>query len=72
MLQPGVSTTRWRKGTISADGRILEVTCAGSVIGLHDSKGGGSGPILTFSEREWSAFLAGVRFGEFDLGELTA
>ena len=72
MLQPGVSTTRWRKGTISADGRIVEVTCAGSVIGLHDSKGGGSGPILTFSEREWSAFLAGVRFGEFDLGELTA
>jgi hypothetical protein len=25
------------------------------------------GPMLTFTHREWNAFLAGVRLGEFEL-----
>jgi hypothetical protein len=27
----------------------------------------GDGPVLTFSPKEWEAFLGGVRLGEFDL-----
>ncbi len=72
MLQPDFSTARWRKSTISGDGGCVEVAYAAGKIGLRDSKDGGGGPILVFSEREWSAFLAGARTGEFDLGELTA
>jgi len=68
--QPDLSGARWRKSTISGDGGCVEVAYAGGVIGLRDSKDCGSGPILMFTEREWSAFLAGARSGEFDLGEL--
>ena len=71
-MQSDFGTARWRKSTISGDGGCVEVAYTGGTIGVRDSKDAGSGPILRFSEREWSAFLAGVRFGEFDLGELTA
>ena len=70
MMKPDFGTARWRKSTISGDGGCVEVAYAGSMIGLRDSKDGGSGPILVFSEREWSAFLAGARSGEFELDEL--
>jgi hypothetical protein len=30
-----------------------------------------SGPVLTFSRAEWSAFLHGVHHGEFELSEST-
>jgi Domain of unknown function (DUF397) len=33
---------------------------------VRDSKDR-SGPVLQFTRREWEAFLAGVRHGEFDL-----
>lgn len=72
MLQPDFSTARWQKSTISGDGGCVEVAYAGGMIGLRDSKDGGSGPVLVFNEREWSAFLAGARSGEFDLDQLIA
>jgi Domain of unknown function (DUF397) len=70
MRRPDFSTVRWRKSTVSGDGGCLQVTYAEGMIGLRDSKDGNSGPILAFSEREWSAFLAGARSGEFDLDQL--
>ena len=70
MMQPDFGTARWRKSTISGDGGCVEVAYTGDTIGVRDSKDAGSGPILRFSEREWSAFLAGARSGEFELDEL--
>jgi Domain of unknown function (DUF397) len=69
-MQPDFSTAQWRKSTVSGDGGCLQVAHAAGVIGLRDSKDGGSGPIFVFTEREWSAFLAGARYGEFDLSAL--
>lgn len=34
-------------------------------VGLRDSKRG-TGPVLTFTGREWSTFLAATRTGSFD------
>jgi Domain of unknown function (DUF397) len=70
VMQPDFGTARWRKSTISGDGGCVEVACVGSMIGLRDSKDGGSGPILVFSEREWSAFLARTRRNAHQLDEL--
>ena len=33
---------------------------------VRDSKAHGAGPILFFTEAEWTAFLDGARKGEFD------
>lgn len=33
---------------------------------VRDSKDRGSGPVLSFTAAEWTAFLDGVRKGEFD------
>lgn len=33
---------------------------------VRDSKNRGSGPVLSFTDAEWSAFLDGARNGEFD------
>jgi Domain of unknown function (DUF397) len=38
-------------------------------IHVRDSKAAPAGPVLSFTHAEWIAFLAGVRSGEFNLGE---
>jgi hypothetical protein len=40
-----------------------------SVILVRDTKDQGHGPIHRYTPEEWRAFVAGVRNGEFDLGE---
>lgn len=35
-------------------------------VAVRDSKRGEDGPILAFNEREWGAFVNGVRKGQFD------
>ena len=58
----------WRKSTFSsADGDCTEVAFAGDLIGVRDSKLGDASPILEFTQKEWRAFIAGARAGEFDL-----
>lgn len=54
----------WRKSSASGTGNCVEVRC-GDTVRVRDSKDP-SGPVLTFTLAEWSAFLAGVRAGEFD------
>lgn len=59
----------WRKSTRSAQGDCVEVSYRadeGAIL-VRDTKADGTGPILAFTRSEWSAFLAGVQDGEFDL-----
>ncbi|MDQ2710520.1 MAG: DUF397 domain-containing protein [Actinomycetota bacterium] len=65
-IQDGPS--RWVKSSRSnGAANCVEVALLpdGSVK-LRDSKTGEAGPVLTFTPSEWTAFLAGVRDGEFD------
>jgi hypothetical protein len=68
--KPDFSTAKWRKSTGSGDGGCVEIAYVGGVIGVRDTKDNGSGPILMFNEREWTAFLSGARGGEFNLDSL--
>jgi hypothetical protein len=43
----------------------VEVAFLDGQIAVRDTKHR-SGPVLQFTHREWEAFLAGVRLGEFD------
>jgi uncharacterized protein DUF397 len=58
--------TIWQKSSLSlANGDCVEVAALpDGLIGVRDSKDA-SGPVLRFTHGEWSAFLAGVRNGEF-------
>ena len=61
----------WRKSTRSGNGGSSCVEVAKNlpdVVGVRDSKDR-SGPTLTFDPVVWSAFIAGVKDGEFDLPE---
>lgn len=60
-------TPTWRRsGTCQgADSTCVEVALSGAEVAVRDSKDA-DGPVLRFTPREWAAFLAGVRAGEFD------
>ena len=55
----------WRKSTVSGTGNCAEVAFDGDVVLMRQSQNP-SGPVLTFSRAEWTAFLTGVLRGEFD------
>ena len=56
----------WRKSTRSgSNGQCVEVRRTGDTIELRDSKDR-SGPVLSFTLSEWTAFTAGVKGAEFD------
>jgi predicted secreted Zn-dependent protease len=67
---PDFTGARWRKPATSGDGGCVEVAYADGWVGVRDTKATGSGPVLAYTEREWTAFLAGVRSGEFDVAAL--
>ena len=59
----------WWKSTRSGNGGSDCVEVAKNlpgVVGMRDSKDR-SGPVLTFEPAAWSAFIAGVKAGEFNL-----
>ncbi|GAA1362239.1 DUF397 domain-containing protein [Catellatospora chokoriensis] len=60
----------WRKSSSSDSGGCVEVAYANGHIGVRDTKDNGSGPVLVYTEREWTAFLAGAAKGEFTLEQL--
>ena len=66
---PGGSepVARWMKSSLSfSNGNCVEVaSLPNGVIGVRDSKDS-DGPVLRFTSDEWTAFLGGVRNGEFD------
>ncbi|GAA3097294.1 DUF397 domain-containing protein [Streptosporangium carneum] len=58
----------WRKSSRSGDngGQCVEVaTNLPGVIAVRDSKDP-DGPKLLFAPAEWSAFIGGVKVGDFD------
>jgi hypothetical protein len=56
----------WIKSTrTGSNGQCVEVRDRGVVVDVRDSKNP-SGPTLTFTPGEWSAFVEGVKDGEFD------
>jgi Domain of unknown function (DUF397) len=70
MNRPDFGKARWRKSSVSGDGGCVEVAYVDGVIGVRDTKDNGAGPVLMFTQREWTAFLAGAQAGEFQLDEL--
>ena len=63
-----VSRASWQKswysnlnGSCVEIGRILP-----DRIGVRDTKDNGAGPILFFTDAEWSAFISGAKSGQFD------
>jgi hypothetical protein len=57
----------WRKSKASnASGECVEVAFADDAVLVRHSHNP-SGPLLSFSQSEWKAFLDGARNGEFDL-----
>ena len=56
----------WRRSTYCGESSCVEVAVAGGSIGVRDSKTSDS-PVLSFTREEWTAFVLGVKSGEFDL-----
>ena len=62
-----ISTDAFTKSSHSGVGSCVEVRLlVNGTVGVRDSKDV-SQPALVFTPPEWTAFLAGVRDGEFDL-----
>ncbi|XVU26409.1 DUF397 domain-containing protein [Actinoplanes sp. CA-054009] len=59
----------WRKSARSSNGGSSCVEVAKNlpeVVGVRDSKDRG-GPVLAFGPEAWTAFVEGIKAGEFDL-----
>lgn len=57
----------WRKSSYSSDtANCVEVAMLLGQVYVRDSKDP-AGPSLIFTPREWDAFVAGAKDGEFDL-----
>ena len=62
----GLPVAAWEKSTFSqGNSNCVEVGDAGAWVAFRDSKNPG-GPALVFTPGEMSAFVQGVREGQFD------
>jgi len=55
----------WRVARQCNGGACIRVASTGDVVVVGDSKNP-HGPVLAYSREEWSAFVEGVRQGDFD------
>lgn len=64
---PTLAEGAWAKSTKSGpySDNCVEVAPLEGGVGVRDSKEGGAGPVLVFTDAEWDAFKAGVEAGEF-------
>jgi len=61
------NTTPWVKASSSAGSdNCVEQRRNGDAVEVRDTKDRGTGPTLTFTPAEFSAWLAGAEAGEFD------
>jgi hypothetical protein len=68
MTAPQWTDVTWTKAFRSSfEGNCVEVAHGPVRVGVRDSKQ--PGPVLDFSYREWAAFIACAREGEFDRPE---
>lgn len=65
MGQPEPGKRTWRRNTASGPNQCVEVAFAGQSVLVRNSRQP-RGPWLSFTVPEWTAFLAGVRNGEFE------
>jgi hypothetical protein len=56
----------WQKSTRSGANGCVEARLNGSTIEVRDTKADGTGPVLAFTTDEWTAFIGGIKDGEFD------
>jgi hypothetical protein len=61
-----LSSAIWRKSSRSGTNGCVEVAFVDGQVAVRDSNDR-RGPVLLFTSHEWTAFLAGVRDGEFEL-----
>ncbi len=64
----GLAHATWRKSPYSAtaDGCVETAFLPDGHVAVRDSKDR-AGPVLLYTPREWCAFIAGVKDGEFEL-----
>jgi len=55
----------WKSARSCTGGNCVQVAVAGDVIALRDSKNQ-DGAVLIYSTDEWTAFVEGVKSGDFD------
>jgi hypothetical protein len=65
-VRMSASERRWHVSSYSGNGNCVEVCKELDLIRVRDSKDR-LGAVLSFTHREWDAFLRGVRDGEFDI-----
>lgn len=58
-------TSSWRTATMSQDTNCVQVKRDNDVIVVRNSRFP-DGPVLSYTEDEWAAFLDGAKKGEFD------
>lgn len=68
MITPNPSATLWKKSSRSnGQANCVEVcTSESGTVAVRDSKNA-PGPHLIVSNHMWSAFVEGIKYGEFDL-----
>ncbi|GAB3905210.1 DUF397 domain-containing protein [Microbispora bryophytorum] len=66
---PDLSCAQFRKSSYSGatnDNCVEVATNLPGMVAVRDSKDR-SGPVLAFTPSEWSAFITGVKNGDFDI-----
>lgn len=66
-----IHATAWTHSSRCASGACVQVRAVATGIQVRDSKQP-DGPVLTFTDAEWLAFIDGVVLGEFDPERLAA
>ena len=63
-----VASANWRKSSHSdGTGNCVEVAGADRLVAIRDTKQGGRGPVLEFSEAAWRKFISATRNDKQDL-----
>jgi Domain of unknown function (DUF397) len=61
-----LTAAAWRTSTLCDLNGCVEVALLDDQVAVRDAKDH-AGPVLLFTPHEWTAFITGVRNGEFDL-----